>query len=150
MRKKFAAFSLALLVTAFAANALAQATPPANPNPPQLVAWSLLASALMTALLKALSPGNAALPAELSPKVLHVINVAGGLLTTGLLGIEGGTPWPQAIVAGLLPFVVGLVQVGAAKGTWLAILESALMPLQRKAVAAKKLGLPVPTPPAAS
>jgi hypothetical protein len=125
-----------------------------NPNPPQLVAWSLLASALMTALLKALSPGNAALPAELSPKVLHVINVVGGLLTTGLLGIEGGTPWPQAIVAGLLPFVVGYVQVGAAKGTWLSILANTLLPIEQRLAAHKALGsdspLPAPPPPPAA
>src|SRR5271156_214194 len=132
MRKNFAAFSVALVVMAFAANAMAQTQPPANPNPPELVAWILLATAFLSALLKALSPGNAALPAELSPKVLHVINVAGGVLTTCLLGIEGGTPWPQAIVAGLLPIVVGLVQVGAAKSAWLAILENTLLPLARR------------------
>ncbi len=132
-------------------SAFAQNSPPApnNPNPPSLVEWSLIATVVLSGLLKALSPGNTALPSEFSPKVLQVINVAGGALTTGLLAIEGGTPWTQAILAGVLPIVIGYVQVGAAKSSWLAILENTLLPLTRRAQAAKMLGAAPPAAPPA-
>jgi len=139
---------LAIVLPALAAFAQDLPTPaPNNPNNPTLVAWSVLASAVLGAILKALSPGNTTLSAELSPTALHIISVAGSVATTCLLAIVGGTPWVQAIVAGLLPLVTGYVQVGAAKSSWLAILENALLPLTRRAKASKALGMAVPAPP---
>jgi hypothetical protein len=142
---------LAILLPSIAAFAQTVPTPaPNNPNPPTLVEWSIIATVVLSGLLKALSPGNTALPPEFSPKVLQIINVGGGVVTTCLLGIVGGTPWLQAIGAGILPIVIGYVQVGAATSSWLAILENALLPMTRRAQASTALGKPVPTAPAAT
>jgi hypothetical protein len=89
-------------------------TGPSNPNSPALVGYAVLASLLLGALLKALSPDNTTLPFAPSVNVLHAINVIGAVAVTCLTGIEGGTPWLQAIAVGAVPLVTGFSHVGHA------------------------------------
>lgn len=118
--KRFLAlWLLALVVWLLPALARAQDLPVVsanNPNTPAVIGWATLAYMFTSCVLRALSPDNKSLPFAPSVAALHWINAVGSLAIAVCLALFAGTPWYQAVGAGLLNFVIGLTHVGAAKG----------------------------------